>query len=146
MPTVGVIPNNGAWGYTTQTPESFNTTTLAPESVTVSAGIGEVTSVADVALELDCEHNFRSTFVVTFGAGNIPSLTIANLDDGDSCQVSFIQDSVGGRTVVAYVDALFAGGGIIPTFSTDPLAIDSLVFFRDAAGNLIGGVWGVNFA
>lgn len=39
-PTSGVIPNNGAWGYTAQTPETFNQTTLEP----VGGGVGVITS------------------------------------------------------------------------------------------------------
>lgn len=64
-PTIGIIPNNGVWGYTAQTPATYDESTLTPDSVSA-------TSIAT-----DTIWDGENTFVVGAGPDSAEEISLA---------------------------------------------------------------------
>jgi hypothetical protein len=94
---------------------------LVPASVIYQA---ETTTTFAASITFDFNTFINTAVTLT---GNITTMTVNNVKAGQAGTIALIQDSTGGRTAVFNSIFKFAGG-VTPTLSTAPNAVDVLSY------------------
>lgn len=101
---------------------------------TLPARDGPFLTAADGAtVTFDCARADKHLVVL----GGNRTLALSGDADGQAVTVVLSQDATGGRTVTWWA-GIFWGGGVAPTLSTAPWAMDTFTFFRLSAETYLG--------
>ena len=113
------ITSAGAWTFNTNTTQN---------SFTFNGGAGTLTFPLTYAASLTIDCTKSNVFAMTFGAGNVTTLTVSNPVDGQTINVFLTQDATGSRTVTWPASFRFPGGAAASgVLSTAANSVDLLV-------------------
>lgn len=113
------ISTAGAWTFNTNTTQN---------SFTINGGAGTLTFALTYAASLTIDCSKSNVFAMTFGAGNVTTLTVSNPVDGQTINVFLTQDATGSRTVTWPASFRFPGGAAAGgVLSTAANSVDLLV-------------------
>jgi hypothetical protein len=113
------ITSAGAWTFNTNATQN---------SFTINGGAGTLTFALTYAASLTIDCSKSNVFAMTFGAGNVTTLTVSNPVDGQTINVFLTQDGTGSRTVTWPASFRFPGGAAASgVLSTAANSVDLLV-------------------